>query len=328
MFKDNSQLIIITGGVGFIGSCLVRYLNDLGIKNLLLVDDLGHGDKWMNLQGKLLADIIDKRQLFTWLEGRHDQIAGIVHLGACTKTVETDANYLLENNYRYSLKLAEYAATHNIRFVYASSAATYGDGSEGFCDDHDSLKILRPLNMYGMSKHLFDLWVQRQGLLDKLTGLKFFNVFGPNEQHKGRMASAITHILPSAKSEGVIRLFKSSDPKLFGDGDQQRDFVYVKDVVKMIYAFMGNQATGIYNIATGEPNSWNNLANALFKALNIRGCIDYIPMPKDLNGKYQNYTCADMSKTNSVLQEHAQCHSLDAAVQDYVCNYLLPGKLW
>ncbi len=325
---NNEPIVIVTGGVGFIGSCLVRNLNDAGIRNLVLVDDLGKGIKWRNLLGKSFIDVLDKSKLFTWLEGRESSIGAILHLGACTKTTEEDASYLLENNYRYTVNLAEYAIKNDIRFLYASSAATYGNGQQGFLDNYEPLESLRPLNMYGMSKQLFDVWAEREGFLSKIVGLKFFNVFGPNEFHKGRMASAILHVLPSVQKEGVIRLFKSSEPDLFPDGGQMRDFVYVKDVVRMICAFLSNGATGLYNIGSGKASSWNDLAAAIFSALNLPLKIEYIPMPDDLIGKYQNYTCADMEKTRAAIGNIANCMPLEVSVKDYIQNYLLPDQIW
>ena len=324
----DDQLIVVTGGCGFIGSGVIRHLNDQGMNNIVVVDDLGQSEKWKNLVGKKFVDIIDKGQLFQWLDGRQEVIEAFIHLGACTSTTETNASYLLENNYRYSVKLAEFALKHEKRMVYASSAATYGDGSLGFSDNVDLLETLHPLNMYGYSKHLFDLWAKNEGVLDKLVGLKYFNVFGPNEGHKGRMASAIYHIVPTAKKDGVIKLFKSSDPKNFADGDQKRDFIYVKDVARMTCAFLENDASGIYNIGTGKAESWNDLAKGVFKALNIPANIQYIEMPADLMGKYQNYTCADMKKTQNVLRDAANCMSLNEAVLDYVGNYILKEKTW
>lgn len=323
-----NQLIVVTGGVGFIGSCLVRYLNELGHTNIVVADDLGHADKWRNLLGKKVAEVLHKDELLGCLEGKEKEIRAIVHLGACSKTVETNANYLLDNNYRYSQRLADYAIRHDIRFIYASSAATYGDGSLGFKDDESELDTLHPLNMYGMSKQLFDRWICNNGLLERVVGLKFFNVFGPNEYHKGRMASAITHIYPTAKKEGVVRLFQSDDPAHFPDGGQQRDFVYVKDVVKMIHAFLVNDATGIYNVGSGEASSWNALAKAVFKAIDQPARIEYIPMPADLHGKYQNYTCADMTKTREAIGSAADCRSLEESVVEYVREYLALGKIW
>lgn len=190
----NEKLIVVTGGAGFIGSGVIRYLNDKGHKNLVVIDEMGQTEKWKNLVGKQFADIIEKDQFFKWLEGRQSAIQAFIHLGACSSTVETDASYLLENNYRFSVRLAEYALKHGQRFIYASSAATYGDGSKGFSDA--GIDDLHPLNMYGYSKQLFDLWLKNQGLLDRVVGLKYFNVYGPNEGHKGRMASLIWHILP------------------------------------------------------------------------------------------------------------------------------------
>lgn len=326
MYDD--QLIVITGGAGFIGSGVIRHLNDRKMTNLLVVDDLGQTEKWKNLLGKQFVDIIDKSQLFSWLEGKQEIVEAFIHLGACTSTVETDASYLLENNYRYSVHLAEYALKYQKRFIYASSAATYGDGALGFSDDEKKLETFAPLNMYGYSKHLFDLWLKNEGLLDKVVGLKYFNVFGPNEKHKGRMASAITHILPTAQKEGVIRLFKSSDPKNYDDGGQKRDFVYVKDVARMTCAFLENDASGIYNIGSGAANTWNQLAKAVFKALDMPPKIQYIDMPADLIGKYQNYTCADMRKAKRVLGKTVNCMPLEEAVVDYVKNYLLLEKTW
>lgn len=324
----DDQLIVVTGGCGFIGSGVIRHLNDQGMNNIVVVDNLGQSEKWKNLVGKKFVDIIDKDQLFQWLDGRQEIIEAFIHLGACTSTTETNAGYLLENNYRYSVKLAEYALKHEKRMVYASSAATYGDGSLGFSDDENKLETLHPLNMYGYSKHLFDLWAKNEGVLDKLVGLKYFNVFGPNEYHKGRMASAIYHIVPTAKKDGVIKLFKSSDPKNFADGDQKRDFIYVKDVARMTCAFLENEAAGIYNIGTGVAETWNHLANSVFKALDVPANIQYIEMPADLKGKYQNYTCADMKKTQKVLGDAARCMPLDKAVVDYVGNYILKEKTW
>lgn len=322
------KLIIVTGGAGFIGSGVIRHLNDTGINKIVVVDELDESDKWKNLVGKSFLEILDKSQLLTWLEGRQSEIEAFIHLGACSSTVEKDSNYLLENNYRYTVRLAEYALNYNKRFIYASSAATYGDGSLGFSDEHDILDTLQPLNMYGYSKHLFDLWAKNQGVLDKVVGLKYFNVFGPNEYHKGRMASAITHILPTAKREGVIRLFKSSEPDKFGDGDQKRDFIYVKDVARMTCEFLHSSSAGIYNIGAGIAGTWNEMAKAVFKALEVPANIQYVDMPPDLIGKYQNYTCADMQKTRSVLGNAAECRSLEQPVVEYVRNYLIPGKAW
>lgn len=324
----DDQLIIVTGGAGFIGSCVVKYLNDKGMRNIIIVDDLGKTEKWKNLVGKQFEDFIPKQQFFEWLIGKETQIEAFIHLGACSSTVETDAAYLLENNYRYSMHLAKYALQNGHRFIYASSAATYGDGSLGFSDDETRLEELRPLNMYGYSKHLFDLWLKKEGVLNQVAGLKFFNVFGPNEVHKKRMASAITHILPTAQKEGVVRLFKSSEPARFRDGEQKRDFIYIKDVVRMIGAFLNNDACGIYNIGSGQAGSWNAVASAVFKAINKPANIQYIEMPSDLLNKYQNYTCADMEKTQKVLGKDAMCMPLEEAVIDYVSNYLVPDKLW
>lgn len=326
IFDD--QLIIITGGAGFIGSGVIRYLNDKGLSNIVVVDELEKTEKWKNLVGKKFVDILDKKDFFTWLEDREDTIEAFIHLGACTSTVETDASYLLENNYRFSVRLAEYALKYDKRLIYASSAATYGDGSKGFVDNEAKMDELAPLNMYGYSKQLFDLWLKNQGVLDKAVGLKYFNVFGPNEKHKGRMASAITHVLPTAQKEGVIRLFKSSDPKNFGDGDQQRDFIYVKDVARMTCSFLENDVGGIYNIGSGYAGTWNEIARAIFKAIGKPVNIQYIDMPADLIGKYQNYTCADMTKTRKVIGSVADCMPLDDSVVEYVKEYLLQDKLW
>lgn len=328
MKSYHNKRIVITGGVGFIGSCLVRHLNDQGIDNIVVVDDLGKESKWRNLTRKKVSDVLHKGELFEWLKGKEASIGTIVHLGACSKTVELDANYLLDNNYRYSQRLAEYAIPNGIRFIYASSAATYGDGSQGFSDDELGMDLLEPLNMYGMSKQLFDQWLRNTGNLNKATGLKFFNVFGPNEYHKGRMASAITHVLPTAQKEGVVRLFQSNEPARFSDGGQQRDFIYVKDVVRIILAFIQNESTGIYNVGSGIPSSWNELSSAVFKAIDKPVNIEYIPMPADLQGKYQNFTCADMSKTRKAIGDAADCRPLEEAVIEYVREYLLTGKIW
>lgn len=288
------KLLIVTGAAGFIGSNVVRRLNEAGRTNLLLVDDLKTGEKWQNLVGKKFAELISKHELFAWLENHEELVEGIIHLGACSSTVESDASYLYENNTRYSMRLSEYALKIGARFIYASSAATYGDGLLGFSDDEAKLETLRPLNMYGYSKHLFDLWLQRQGVLGKVVGLKYFNVFGPNEAHKGRMASAIHHLMPQILKEKKVKLFRSSE--LF-----KRDFIWVDDVARMTLAFLDNRVGGIYNIGTGQATSWNELAEALFKAMGVPVEIEYIPMPDDLVGKYQSYTCAEMEKAKRVI---------------------------
>lgn len=328
LFDD--QFIVVTGGAGLIGSHVLKHLNDQGLYNIIVFDQLGTGEKWKNLWGKQFLDLFPKEAIWKWLEGKEQQIEAFIHLGACTSTVEQDANYLLDNNYRYSVRLAEYALTHGHRFIYASSAATYGDGSLGFSDDHDLIDQLRPLNMYGMSKQLFDLWLKNQGVLDQVVGLKYFNIFGPNEAHKGRMASAVYHMFPKAREEKTVRLFRSSDPAHYPDGGQMRDFLYVKDAAATTCAFLRSDASGIFNVGSGKPHTWNDLAHALFDSLQQpgskeTGTIEYIPMPQDLIGKYQNYSCADRQKILKALGETLPVTPFPLAVRDYVHNYLLTG---
>ena len=315
-------MIVLTGGCGFIGSNVLECLNQHGITNVVVVDELDDTDKWKNLVGKSFCEILDKSQLFDWL---NDDVEAIIHLGACSSTVETDSNYLLENNYRYSKRLAEWAFERDVRFIYASSAATYGDGSKGFSDDHALLEQYEPLNMYGFSKHIFDLWLKREGLLERAVGLKYFNVYGPNEYHKGRMASAILKMVPDVQREGKIHLFKSSEPEKFGDGDQVRDFIYVKDAAEMTVQFLDNDLGGIFNIGTGKEQTWNQLARGVIKGVDCDGKIEYISMPADLIGKYQNYTCAGMEKSHA-KKLYMPKYTLEDAVVDYVRGYVLHGS--
>lgn len=323
----DKRYILVTGGAGFIGSAVVKELNKRGYSNILIVDDLGTGSKWQNLVQKKFTDVLHKNMLFPWLEAHHKEISSIIHLGACSNTVENDANYLLENNYRFSRILADFAISNSLRFVYASSAATYGDGSEGFVDDHALLETLKPLNMYGYSKHMFDLWLKREGLLNKVLGLKYFNVYGPNEWHKDRMASAILRMVPEVLEKGKIKLFRSNNAA-FADGEQRRDFIYVKDVAEVTCDFLENNVTGIFNIGTGEATSWNRLARAVFSALKKPENIEYIDMPQDLCGKYQYFTQADMTKTEQCLQRKIPRHTLEESVADYVTNHLVGERRW
>lgn len=318
-------LIIVTGAAGMIGSGLVRHLNDIGYTNLLLVDDLKQGEKWKNLVGKQFFDLISRHALMDWLKERGTEVEAILHMGACSDTVETNCDYLLENNYRYTIRLAEWALKENKRFIYASSAATYGDGSLGFSDDESMLEELRPINMYAYSKHLVDLWMKREGVLNRVVALKYFNIFGPNEYHKGRMASMVLKMTKIAHDDGAIQLYKSNDPR-FGDGDQCRDFLYVKDAVRMTCAFLNRKEGGIFNIGQGNVTTWNQLASSLFEALQKAPRIQYIEMPPELLRQYQNYTCARMEKFNKIFSPSLL--PTKQAVGEYVQEYLIPSRRW
>lgn len=324
--------IVITGALGFIGSCMVRHLNDLGYTNLILVDDVSKTTKWKNVLGKQFQKIIPIHGLFPYLEGREGEIEAIIHLGACSDTLEADGNYLMENNYRYTIRLAEFALNHGVRFIYASSAATYGDGSKGFKDDHALLDHLEPLNLYGFSKHAFDLWAKQHGVLDQLVGLKYFNVYGPNENEKGRMASMVFKMVPIVQKEGEITLFKSTEPDKYRDGEQVRDFIYVKDAVRMTAQFLKNRAGGIFNIGSGKTTTWKELATAVFDALGEPVKINYIDMPSDMVKQYQNYTMADMKKFSGLPSlsetEKQVAYSTAEGVKDYVQNYILKEARW
>lgn len=325
--------IVITGAAGMIGSCLVRHLNDLGFHRLLLVDDLKLGDKWKNLVGKQFDDLISKQQLFVWLKENESEVDAIFHLGACSDTIEKNADYLIENNFRYTIQLASWALKFGKRFIYASSAATYGSGEFGFADDEDALETLRPMNMYGYSKHLVDLWMKRQNVLKQVVGLKYFNVFGPNEYHKGRMASMVLKMMEKSQDGSPFPLFKSTDPK-YSDGGQMRDFIYVKDAVKMTAAFLDPKyfkVGGIYNIGLGIPTTWNFIADAFFKAIEKKTSIAYIDMPADLVKQYQQFTCASMDKFHKIFSQdskYIQTTPIQDAVREYVQVYLKRNNRW
>jgi ADP-L-glycero-D-manno-heptose 6-epimerase len=320
-------MIVVTGGAGFIGSALVWGLNRRGCDDVLVVDRLRDTEKWRNLVGLRFADYLDKAVFIGRLEaGDFDgRIEALCHLGACSSTTERDADYLMDNNTRYTARLAAWHLRQpRGRLIYASSAATYGDGAQGYRDDEGALEALRPLNMYGYSKHLFDQLALRRGWLARMAGLKYFNVFGPNECHKGEMRSVIHKAFTGVASEGRMRLFRSHRPD-YGDGEQQRDFIYIKDVVDMTLFFLDHpELNGLFNIGTGIPRSWNDVARALFAAAGRPVNIEYIPMPEALRGKYQYFTCADMTKLRAAGYA-SPATPLEAAVEDYVRNYLQPG---
>jgi len=324
-------MIIVTGGAGFIGSALIAALNKRQITDILVVDELARDEKWKNLRNLSFADYVEKDDFLQMAV--EDKLAGpieaVFHLGACTDTTKMNASYLIKNNYEYSKLLAQWASNANIRFIYASSAATYGDGSAGFSDDEKKIDRLKPLNMYGYSKHLFDLWARRAGLLKKpvpsaaegIVGLKYFNVFGPNEYHKADMQSFVIKAFEQISTTGKVHLFKSYKPE-YADGEQMRDFIYVKDAVDMTLFFLDNpKLSGLFNIASGKARTWNDLAKAVFAAMGKRPNIEYIDMPQSIRSQYQYYTCADMTRLHKVGYKK-QTTSLEDAVKDYVQNYL------
>jgi ADP-L-glycero-D-manno-heptose 6-epimerase len=316
--------VVVTGGAGFIGSSLIWKLNQEGVEDILVVDALGTGEKWKNLVGLRFQDAVHKNAFLQTI--KDDSLAfhpdAIVHLGACSATTERDADYLLENNYRYTRLLADWCLQHGTRFVYASSAATYGDGSDGFSDDDTVTPNLTPLNMYGYSKHMFDLHALKSGYFDRIAGVKFFNVFGPNEYHKDGMVSMVLRSFRQIQESGTVRLFKSDRPE-YSDGGQKRDFVYVKDCVDVLWWLMNTpSASGLFNLGTGQARTWVDLVNAVFKAQGLAPSIEFIDMPAILKDKYQYFTQADMYKLRSAGYG-ADFHTLEQAVHDYVSNYLV-----
>lgn len=325
---STGKYTLVTGGAGFIGSALVHALNQEGHTDIVISDILGTDEKFKNLVPLRYVDYIEADDL---LELAHEeseyfeQFDTIFHLGACSATTEKDASYLIRNNYEYTKTLASIALEYGIRFVYASSAATYGDGSEGMDDTLEDLNTLRPLNMYGYSKHMFDLYAQRMGWSDQIVGLKYYNVYGPNEAHKDDMRSLVAKAYEQIQSTGEIGLFKSYHPD-YTDGNQMRDFLYVKDAVAMTLHLARNlDANGLFNLGSGQANTWNTLATAIFTALDKEPNIRFIEMPEVLQGKYQHYTCADTAKLRATGYD-ADGFTLEDAVCDYVQNYLVTGK--
>jgi ADP-L-glycero-D-manno-heptose 6-epimerase len=315
-------MYVVTGGAGFIGSCVVADLNQQGKSNILVVDRLETEEQYKNLIGLEIDDYQDKESFISDLESKryNGYIDAIVHMGACSATTELNANYLLENNYNYTKRLAEWCLRHHVRFIYASSAATYGDGSLGYADSCD-LKTLVPLNPYGFSKYLFDLWAEKKGFLDKIVGLKFFNVYGPREDHKGEMRSVVNKAFEQIKADGKVKLFKSHRPD-YEDGEQLRDFIYVKDAVKVIRFFLENpEKNGIFNVGTGQARSFKDLVAATYTALGLKPDIEYIDMPVELQPRYQYFTEATMEKIKA-LGYQAGFYSLEDGINDYVCNWL------
>ena len=317
-------MIIVTGGAGFIGSAVVWELNRRGESDILIVDRLGHAQKWKNLVNLSFSNFIDRDDFLDLL--RRDSLPqrprAIIHMGACSSTTETNADFLIQNNLHYSQEVCNYAVKAGIRLINASSAATYGAGAQGFSDEQSGLPCLRPLNMYGYSKHLFDLWTVREHLEQKIVSLKFFNVYGPNEYAKGNMASVIFHGFKQIQEKGKIGLFESYK-KEYEDGEQLRDFVYVKDVISVIEYFIDDvKYNGIYNVGTGKAESFNTLAKSIFHALNIEERIEYIEMPETLRDKYQYFTEADITKLRSIGYTK-EFYNLTEGAKDYVTNYLV-----
>jgi len=317
-------MIIVTGGAGFIGSAVVWGLNARGCDDILIVDRLGQGEKWKNLVDLRFRDFLPADCFLEELargKWRRAPIEACIHMGACSSTTETDADYLMRNNYAYTRALAEYCVGREIRFIYASSAATYGDGGQGWADDAETTRRLRPLNMYGYSKQAFDLHALRQGWDARMVGLKFFNVFGPNEYHKGDMRSVAHKAYQALLAGQEFPLFRSHRADI-ADGEQRRDFLWVKDAVQIVLFFLDNKnLCGIYNVGSGRASSFNELLRAIMRAMNISAGIRYADMPPGLRERYQYFTEADITKLRRAGYAEPFTPLADA-IAEYVCDYL------
>lgn len=334
---------LVTGGAGFIGSALVWGLNRRGCEDVLITDFLEEGKQWKG-QVPLSASCGQKRRNLEALRfagcveadvfrarlaadpGAFGRFSAVFHMGACSSTTEGNEAFLADNNVAYTKELARWALAQGARFIYASSAATYGDGSAGMDDKNENLERLRPLNPYGASKHAFDLYARREGLLGRIVGLKYFNVFGPNEEHKGEMRSVVNKAFRQVRETGRVRLFKSYRPD-YKDGEQKRDFLYVKDAVEMTlhFAFGNPAAAGLFNVGSGEARTWLELVGALFAAMGKKPEVEFIEMPENLRERYQYFTRADISKLRGSGYARPVT-PLAEAVRDYVQNYLAPGR--
>lgn len=326
-----TRLIIVTGAAGFIGRNTVAELNRRGEEELILVDELGKDEKWRNLVGLRYEDILSPEEFLGLIEdGGFAEARTCIHLGACSATTERDADFLLRNNYQYTRVLCNWALSNDVRFVYASSAATYGDGAQGYSDADAVTPTLVPLNMYGYSKHMFDLWALKHGLFEggdegrgNIVGLKYFNVFGPCEDHKGEMRSMVAKSYEQIRRTGLVQLFKSYRPE-YPDGGQRRDFVYVRDAVDVTLHFALQEPGapgGLLNCGSGEAHTWVELVAPVFEAMGIQAKIDFVEMPEVLRGKYQYFTEADVRKLRATGYARAFT-PLDEAVRGYVTGYL------
>jgi len=321
-------MIVITGAAGFIGSALIRKLNDENFKDIILVDDFSRIDKAINYKNKIFSELVERDEFFDWIEENHRFIQFVFHLGARTDTTEFDRSVFDRLNLNYSKFVWAACIKYGLPLVYASSAATYGMGEMGYMDDHDLVHSLKPLNPYGESKNEFDKWALTQTTKPYFwAGLKFFNVYGPNEFHKGRMASVIFHAFNQIKETGKMKLFRSHNPE-FKDGEQMRDFIFVKDVTEVMYFLLNNRKnSGIYNLGTGKARTFLDLVKAVFKSMNIPENIEFIDTPIDIRDKYQYFTEAKMEKLRSTGYDKPFL-SLEEGVDDYVKNYLLQHKIY
>lgn len=319
-------MIVVTGGAGFIGSALVHGLNQKGFDDIWVVDEVDHPEKQINLDGLTYSRWVGKDKFLKKVkEEELPACSAILHMGACSSTTETNEAYLRENNFEYTRYLAQFCLKKDVRFIYASSAATYGAGENGYSDDESLLETLNPLNLYGASKQWFDLWAKEQGVLNKIVGLKYFNVFGPNEYHKEDMQSMIRKGFLQVRDTGRLNLFKSYKPG-YSDGGQERDFLYVRDAVAMTLFFLEHpEAGGIFNVGSGKARSWNDLASAIFQVMDKKVDINYIEMPESIRNQYQYHTCAEMKKIRSAGYVETVT-SLEDGISDYVKNYLIPDK--
>lgn len=318
-------MIVLTGGAGFIGSNLLKDLNDRGYDGILIVDSLGSSEKWKNLVGKKFIDYCDKHEFLKRLEnnqGLPSKVSAVLHLGACSSTMERDAHYVMANNFNFSKLLCEHSLHWGARFIYASSAATYGNGEYGFSDDLENAHQLQPLNIYAYSKLLFDQWVLQSGLIAQVVGLRFFNVFGPNEYHKDQMRSVVLKSFEQILATGAVDLFRSYRTE-YRDGEQKRDFVYVKDCTDAMCKLLEQtDIHGIFNIGSGTARTWLDLVRAVFASMEREENIKFIDMPESLKPKYQYFTEAPIERLRGALPTW-QARSLESGVSEYVKDYLL-----